>query len=163
MAFLKKWFTAARPFSFTAAIVPAVVGSLLSAPDGFSLWKAAFAVLGSVAILAGTNFVNDYYDDKKGADGANLAARPGSIQQGVATPRGVHIAGLVCFAIGGTLGLVLCATTSWTLLWISVAIVRLPTSLSVSMSRRLFACRIAVTRKPMGSDASTGSHDHASV
>ena len=121
MAFLKKWFTAARPFSFTAAIVPAVVGSLLSAPDGFSLWKAAFAVLGSVAILAGTNFVNDYYDDKKGADGANLAARPGSIQQGIATPRGVLIAGLVCFAIGGALGLVLCATTSWALLWIGVA------------------------------------------
>jgi 1,4-dihydroxy-2-naphthoate octaprenyltransferase len=121
MAFLKKWFAASRPFSFTAAIVPAAVGSLLSAPDGFSAWKAALAILGSVLLLGGTNFVNDYYDHRKGADEANQAARPGAIQQGVATPRSVLIAGLTCFALGGGLGLILCATTSWSLLWIGVA------------------------------------------
>ena len=69
MTSLKTWFEASRPFSFTAAVVPAVVGSLLQADVVFSWWKAVLAVLGSIFFLAGTNFVNDYFDDRKGADG----------------------------------------------------------------------------------------------
>jgi len=60
MASARTWFQASRPFSFTAAIVPVVVGTLLAAQDGFSGWKALLAILGSVLFLAGTNFVNDY-------------------------------------------------------------------------------------------------------
>src|SRR5690606_11981393 len=51
----KTWFQASRPMSFTAAIVPALVGSLLAADETFSWWKALLAIAGSVFFLAGTN------------------------------------------------------------------------------------------------------------
>jgi 1,4-dihydroxy-2-naphthoate octaprenyltransferase len=117
----KLWFQASRPFSFTAAIVPALVGSLLYAPDTFSWWRALLAILGSVFLLAGTNFVNDYYDDRKGADGPEALGMAGFIQRGILQPKSVLIAGLVCFALGGLVGLVLCAVAGWQLLLIGVA------------------------------------------
>jgi 1,4-dihydroxy-2-naphthoate octaprenyltransferase len=117
----KLWFQASRPFSFTAAIVPALVGSLLYAPDTFSWWRALLAILGSVFFLAGTNFVNDYYDDRKGADGPEALGMAGFIQRGILQPKSVLIAGLVCFALGGLVGLVLCAVAGWQLLLIGVA------------------------------------------
>jgi 1,4-dihydroxy-2-naphthoate polyprenyltransferase len=118
---LKFWFGASRPVSFTAAIVPVVVGSLLAAEYSFSWWKALLAVIGSVLILAGTNFVNDYYDHVKGADNDASLGRPGFIQQGLVQPKAVLLAGIVCFAAGAGLGLILCAVTSWELLWLGLA------------------------------------------
>jgi 1,4-dihydroxy-2-naphthoate polyprenyltransferase len=117
----RTWILASRPFSFTAAIVPVVVGTLLAAGDAFSWWKAILALVGSVAFLAGTNFVNDYYDHRKGADGPESLGMAGYIQQGILEPRAVLIAGILCFAAGAGIGLVLCAVTSWQLMWIGVA------------------------------------------
>lgn len=121
MSTLKTWFQASRPFSFTAAIVPALVGSLLNADDEFSLWKAALAILGSVFFLAGTNFVNDYFDDRKGADGPESLGMAGFIQRGILSPKQVLIAGLACFALGGVIGIVLCLAVSWELFYIGIA------------------------------------------
>ena len=94
MTSARTWFQASRPFSFTAAIVPALVGSLLAADETFSWWKALLAILGSVFFLAGTNFVNDYFDDRKGADGPDALGMAGFIQRGLLSPRSVLIAGL---------------------------------------------------------------------
>ena len=121
MSKLKLWFAASRPVSFTAAVVPVVVGTLLVADEHFSWWKALLAILGSVAFLAGTNFVNDYYDYRKGADGPDSLGPAGFIQRGILAPRQVLIAGIVCFVVGAGIGLVLCAVTSWALLWLGVA------------------------------------------
>ena len=121
MASARTWVAASRPFSFTAAIVPVVVGTLLAAEESFSWWKALLAIAGSVAFLAGTNFVNDYYDHRKGADGDDSLGMAGFIQRGILEPKAILRAGIVCFAAGSAIGLLLCATTSWELLWIGVA------------------------------------------
>lgn len=121
MVSARTWFMASRPFSFTAAVVPAVVGTLLAADDHFSWWRALLAVAGSVLFLAGTNFVNDYYDDKKGADGPESLGMAGFIQRGILRPKQVLAAGLLCFAAGAVIGLVLSAAGSWELMWIGVA------------------------------------------
>jgi len=118
---LKTWFQASRPFSFTAAAVPALVGSLLFADETFSWWKALLAILGSVLFLAGTNFVNDYYDHKKGADGPGSLGMAGFIQRGLLSPRSVLVAGFVCFGLGAAIGIVLCLVVSWQLFLIGVA------------------------------------------
>ena len=115
------WFAASRPFSFTAAVVPAVVGSMLAPWDEFTWWTALLAVLGSVLFLAGTNFTNDYFDHKKGTDGPEALGRAGYIQRGILSPRSVFIAGLVCFAAGAAVGIVLCLVVSWELFWVGVA------------------------------------------
>ncbi len=121
MTSARTWFLASRPFSFTAAIVPVVVGTLLAADESFNWWKGLLAVLGSVAFLAGTNFVNDYYDHRKGADGPESLGMAGFIQRGILEPRAVLMAGIVCFAAGAAIGVLLCAVTSWELMWIGVA------------------------------------------
>jgi 1,4-dihydroxy-2-naphthoate octaprenyltransferase len=121
MATLRTWFQASRPFSFTAAIVPALVGSLLDADHTFSWWKALLAILGSVCFLAGTNFVNDYFDDRKGADGPDALGMAGFIQRGLLSPRSILIAGFVAFGLGAAIGVVLCLVVSWQLFLIGVA------------------------------------------
>lgn len=121
MASLKTWFQASRPVSFTASVVPVVVGTLLAAEEHFSWWIALLALAGSVLIHAGTNFVNDYYDYRKGADGPDSLGMAGFIQRGLLAPKRVLAAGVVCFAAGAAIGLVLCAATSWELLWLGLA------------------------------------------
>ncbi len=121
MVSAKTWFQASRPVSFTAAAVPAVAGSLLVAPEEFTWWLALLAVLGSVLFLAGTNFVNDYYDYRKGTDTSEAPGMAGFIQRGILAPRAVLTAGLMCFAAGAAIGLALCAAVSWQLLWVGVA------------------------------------------
>jgi 1,4-dihydroxy-2-naphthoate octaprenyltransferase len=118
---LKLWFAASRPFSFTASIVPVVVGTLFAAQHEFSWWKALLALVGAVAIHAGTNLVNDYYDHVKGADNEESLGPAGFIQRGVLQARHVLIAGILAFALGSALGLVLVATTSFELFWLGLA------------------------------------------
>ncbi|MBK9545675.1 MAG: 1,4-dihydroxy-2-naphthoate octaprenyltransferase [Dehalococcoidia bacterium] len=121
MTSAKTWFQASRPFSFTAAVVPSLVGSLLSADQTFSLWKAVLAILGSVFFLAGTNFVNDFYDHRKGADGPESLGMAGFIQRGLLSPKSVLVAGFACFAAGAGIGIVLCLASGWELFFIGVA------------------------------------------
>jgi 1,4-dihydroxy-2-naphthoate octaprenyltransferase len=121
MANFKLWFQASRPFSFTAAVVPALVGSLLYADTTFSWWKALLAVLGSVFFLAGTNFVNDYFDDRKGADGPDSLGMAGFLQRGLLTPKQVLALGVACFALGAAIGILLCLVVSWELFIIGLA------------------------------------------
>lgn len=79
------------------------------------------AVLGSVLFLAGTNFINDYFDHKKGTDGPEALGMAGYIQRGVLAPRAIFAAGIVCFGLGAVVGIVLCLVVSWELFWVGVA------------------------------------------
>lgn len=122
METLRLWWRASRPFSFTASVVPVVVGTLLAADnDAFSWWLAALALAGSVFIHAGTNFINDYFDDRKGADSLESLGPAGLIQRGVVKARSVLFAGIFCFAAGSAIGLVLVWATNIELLWLGVA------------------------------------------
>lgn len=121
MTSLRTWFAASRPFSFTAAVVPAIVGSLLAPWDEFTWWTALLAVLGSVFFLAGTNFTNDYFDHRKGTDGPEALGMAGYIQRGILTPRQVFWAGIICFAAGAAIGIALCLVVSWQLFFVGLA------------------------------------------
>jgi 1,4-dihydroxy-2-naphthoate polyprenyltransferase len=121
---LRLWWAASRPFSFTASVIPVVVGTLLAAHhDHFTWWIALLALVGSVAIHAGTNFVNDFFDHVKGADNVESLGPAGFIQRGVVSPRAVLYAGLLCFAAGSAIGIVLVGVTSIELLWLGLAAV----------------------------------------
>ena len=117
---IKLWFAASRPVSFTASVIPVLVGTFLAADERFSWWKGLLALFGALLIHAGTNLVNDYYDHRKGADSERSLGPPGFIQRGLLTPRSVIAAGVLCFAAGAGIGLVLCAVTSWELLWLGL-------------------------------------------
>ena len=61
---LRVWLQAVRPFSFTASLVPVLVGAALAfnfqSDAAWSLFP--LIVLCSVLFNAGTNTVSDYYD-----------------------------------------------------------------------------------------------------
>ncbi len=116
MAAVRDWVAGARPRTLPAAIVPVVVGSGVAAGYGsFSAWRAAAALVVSLALQVGVNYANDYSDGIRGTD----ATRVGPVRltaSGLARPRQVLAAALASFAVAGVVGLVLAAMTSWWLL-----------------------------------------------
>ncbi len=65
----ESWILASRPKTLLAAVVPVIVGSALAINKGkFVLLYSFIALLCSILIQVGTNYVNDLYDFLKGAD-----------------------------------------------------------------------------------------------
>ena len=106
MRSMRTWFTALRPVSFTASIIPVLVGTAIAAEENFDGLLFALALLGAVAIHAGTNLVNDYFDHVKGTDTPDALGPSGVIQQGVLSPKAVLAGGFVAFAVGAVIGLI---------------------------------------------------------
>jgi len=126
---LALWWQAVRPFSLTASVAPILVGSaaaLQGAPfpanlATFHLDRFLAALVGAVAIHAGTNLINDYYDHVRGVDTPASIGPSGMIQQGRLPARAVFGGGLALFAMGGALGLWLVAVVGWPILVVGVA------------------------------------------
>jgi 1,4-dihydroxy-2-naphthoate polyprenyltransferase len=118
---LRTLWRATRPWSFTAAIIPAVLGTVIAAYDGFfNALHAALVVVGSIALQAGTNLINDYYDHRKGADNEKSLGIGGAIQQGIFTARQIFVMGIAWFALGSAIGLYLVSVTGSFILWLGV-------------------------------------------
>ena len=119
--FVRTWWMAARPFSFTASVTPVVLGGVLAAYDGaWNWWLFAITLLGSVLIHAGTNLINDYYDLKKGTDTQESLGPNRALKDGMLTPEQVFWGGIVCFAIGSALGIYLVATRGMFILYLGI-------------------------------------------
>lgn len=118
MGRLKIWWEASRAFSFTAAVIPVLLGSVLAFYEGqFSLVLLLWTLLGSVLIQAGTNMTNDYYDhrrrvDRLDEDGMSLAGPSMVIQRGLLLEESVRRAGLACFFLGAMIGIYLAFQSS---------------------------------------------------
>ncbi len=116
------WVQAIRAPSLTAAAIPVLLGMAAAARDGFfSLPRLILALVGAMAIQAGTNLINDYYDYRSGADLEQTLGPSMVIQRGLLTPEQVWRGGVVAFAIGAALGLVLVCLAGWPILLIGIA------------------------------------------
>lgn len=119
--FVRTWWLAVRPFSLTASATPVVLGSVLAAYDGaWDWWLFAVTLLGSVLIHAGTNLTNDYFDWKKGSDTQDSLGPNRALKDGVLTPQQVFWGGIICFALGSSLGLYLVATRGLFILYLGI-------------------------------------------
>ncbi|KPK00185.1 MAG: hypothetical protein AMS20_15300 [Gemmatimonas sp. SG8_28] len=99
------WLQATRPFSFTASIVPVLLGTVLGAFAGsFHPWLAVVALVGGLAIHAGANLVSDYYDFRNGVDAEDTYGSSGVLTGRLLTPQEVFLGGLVAFAIAAAAG-----------------------------------------------------------
>jgi 1,4-dihydroxy-2-naphthoate octaprenyltransferase len=119
--FVRMWWLAVRPFSFTASVTPVALGSALAAYDGAWNWTLfAVTLVGSVLIHAGTNLINDFYDWKKGADTPESLGPNRALQDGMLTVRQVFWGGVICFALGAGLGMYLVATRGMFILYLGI-------------------------------------------
>jgi 1,4-dihydroxy-2-naphthoate octaprenyltransferase len=115
------WWHTVRPWSYTAAVIPVLLGASIAAYDGaINWWLLLLTVIGSVAIQGGTNLVNEYYDDRKGIDKVQVFGIGGAIQRGQLAARHVLIAGLGAFAVGSLIGLYLVSVTGPFIFWLGV-------------------------------------------
>ena len=115
------WIQAARAPSLSAAAIPVLLGVAIAARDGFfSLGRMVLALVGAIAIQAGTNLINDYYDYRSGADSEQSLGPSMVIQRGLLTPEQVWRGGIVAFGIGAAIGLILVALCGWQILAIGI-------------------------------------------
>jgi 1,4-dihydroxy-2-naphthoate octaprenyltransferase len=116
-----EWLAGTRPRTLPAAVVPVLIGSGVAAGyRDFVLWHAVVALFVALALQVGVNFANDYSDGIRGSD----AQRVGPVRltaSGLARPRQVLAAALICFFAAGVAGLVLAAFSSWWVLLFGAA------------------------------------------
>jgi 1,4-dihydroxy-2-naphthoate octaprenyltransferase len=117
----REWLAGTRPRTLPAAVVPVLIGSGVAFGYGrFSWWRALLALVVALALQIGVNFANDYSDGVRGSD----AARVGPVRltaAGLAPPRQVLSAAVLCFLVAGAAGLALAAVTSWWLVAVGAA------------------------------------------
>jgi 1,4-dihydroxy-2-naphthoate octaprenyltransferase len=90
---MRIWLEAARPRTLPAAVAPVLVGAALAWHDGvFSAPAAALCLAFALLVQIGTNFANDYYDFKRGADTATRVGPRRAVAAGLVSRgrRGEH-------------------------------------------------------------------------
>lgn len=114
---LALWWRAARPYSLTASVTPALLGTTAAARDGhFAPLVFLATLVGAVAIQAGTNMLNDYYDFVRGVDTGESIGPGGLIQHGLLSPGAVRAGGFALFGLGSVCGLWLVTVAGWPVL-----------------------------------------------
>jgi 1,4-dihydroxy-2-naphthoate octaprenyltransferase len=119
------WLLAARPATLPAAVVPVIVGtgSALHGTHTLNLPIFIPTLLAALLIQIGTNFANDVFDFRRGADTAERLGPLRVTQGGLVTPRQVLIATFVTFGLALLIGIYLVAIGGWPILAIGVVCV----------------------------------------
>jgi 1,4-dihydroxy-2-naphthoate octaprenyltransferase len=118
---VNRWVAGARPRTLPVAIVPVAVGTAVASAQGDVIWwRAAAALVVSLAIQVATNYANDYSDGVRGTD----AVRVGPVRlvaSGLASPQAVKRAALMSFAVAGVVGIALTVAVGPELLIVGAA------------------------------------------
>ncbi|MBI5929488.1 MAG: 1,4-dihydroxy-2-naphthoate octaprenyltransferase [Chloroflexi bacterium] len=118
---LNIWYQAARPRSLTATYIPVALGGVMAwEHDQFNLLRFLLALLGVLCLQISANFLNEYFDHKKGADEGKTHGLGMIIARGVLTPRQVLVGGIVTLVLGCLIGLYFVAVTGLLVLWLGV-------------------------------------------
>ena len=111
-------FLASRPKFLVASAAPVLVGSALgfATAGTFSSLLFILALLAIMALHAGANMANDYFDHISGNDWVNQNPTPFSggsryIQQGILSPKAILLAALFALAAGSAIGTVIVLLT----------------------------------------------------
>lgn len=113
MATGAQWIAGARPRTLPAAVSPVLAGTAVVGWTHDEVWwKAALALVVSLALQVAVNYANDYSDGIRGTD-ADRVGPMRLVGSGVAEPVAVKRAALLAFAVAAVAGLVLAVTTSW--------------------------------------------------
>ena len=116
------WLLAARPATLPAAVVPVLVGSAagLHGLHQLNLWVLLPTLLVALLIQIGTNFANDVFDFRRGADTAERLGPLRVTQGGLVSPGQVLVATCGAFGLALLIGLYLVSIAGWPILVIGL-------------------------------------------
>ncbi|HEX6981399.1 MAG TPA: 1,4-dihydroxy-2-naphthoate polyprenyltransferase [Balneolaceae bacterium] len=119
---LSIWVQAARPQTLAAAFAPVCVGVALAIHDhSFALIPSLVALFCAFLIQIGTNFANDYFDFKKGADTEDRIGFDRATANGLISAATMRNATLITMTLAFILGLYLVYHAGWVILGIGLA------------------------------------------
>lgn len=115
------WILASRPKTLPAAVVPVIVGSSLAIHDNkFNGLAALIALICSLLIQIGTNFVNDLYDYLAGTDKKERVGPARVLATGLIKTAEMKTAIVAVFTVTFLLGLYLVYLGGWLILLIGI-------------------------------------------
>ncbi|HUF37285.1 MAG TPA: 1,4-dihydroxy-2-naphthoate polyprenyltransferase [Anaerolineales bacterium] len=116
------WLLAARPKTLPAAAAPVLLGIALAYRDSvFAFLPALASLAGAMLIQIGTNFANDYYDFKKGADTTERLGPLRVTQAGLLKPEETRLGMWLVFGAAALIGLYLVWVAGWPVVVIGLA------------------------------------------
>jgi 1,4-dihydroxy-2-naphthoate octaprenyltransferase len=111
-------FLASRPKFLVASAAPVLVGSALgfATAGTFSPYLFILAILAIMALHAGANMANDYFDHTSRNDWLNQNPTPFSggsryIQQGILSPKTILLLALLALTAGAAIGIIIVLLT----------------------------------------------------
>ncbi len=118
---IRIWLLASRPKTLPAAVAPVLVGTAVAiSANKLNLIAALIALICSVLIQIGTNFVNDLYDYLKGTDDENRVGPTRALAAGWVSPTQMKFAIYLTFGTTFVLGLYLVYLAGWIILLVGV-------------------------------------------
>lgn len=117
------WLEAARPRTLPASVSPVLVGCALAYRAGVFQWLPALLCL-AVALFAqiASNFANDYFDYKKGADRADRLGPERAVASGWISPKAMWIGTLIMLGLACLCGCGLLLLAGWKLIFVGIGI-----------------------------------------
>ncbi len=116
------WIEAARIRTLPASLIPVLVGASLAwNHDHFHLPATVVALICAILIQIGTNFANDYFDFRNGADTSDRVGFVRASASGEIAPNVMFGAAVVTFSLAFLLGLYLVFHAGWPILVIGTA------------------------------------------
>jgi 1,4-dihydroxy-2-naphthoate octaprenyltransferase len=118
---IESWFLASRPKTLPAAVMPVFVGTAIAIHDGVFFAPAAIvALICSVLIQIGTNFINDLYDYLKGSDKKERVGPVRVLASGLISVNEMKIGIAIVFGSAFLLGLYLVYISDWVIFIIGI-------------------------------------------
>jgi 1,4-dihydroxy-2-naphthoate polyprenyltransferase len=119
---LQIWLLAARPKTLPAALAPVLLGTSLAIRDGsFAFLPALAAAVCALLLQIGSNYANDYFDHRKGADTADRLGPLRATASGLISPEQMRNAAGIVLGVAALIGLYLVMVGGWPILAIGIA------------------------------------------
>ena len=120
---IQAWLEAARPKTLPASFSPVLVGCALAYRDGvFKLVPAILCVLVALLAQIASNFANDYFDFKKGADKEDRLGPERAVASGWITPKAMLWGTFITLGLSCLCGCFLFFFAGWELIGVGIAI-----------------------------------------
>ncbi|GDX27803.1 1,4-dihydroxy-2-naphthoate octaprenyltransferase [Actinomycetes bacterium] len=118
----KAWVVGARPRTLPAAVVPVAVGAACAVGSDAVWWRAACALIVSMALQVGVNYANDYSDGIRGTDDQRVGPLR-LVASGTKSAQQVKRAAFLALGVAIVVGLLLAIVVSWWLIVVGLCAV----------------------------------------